>query len=111
MATEQYPTSVQGWLHRTDMKTSDAWERGYERGKKAVACKHQRPALVHMKHDDRVVVDVPHLSISHIGYMPRVGVFGGDTTVLRLCLDCGQLTNWVAITDEQMVATVNGAKE
>lgn len=71
-------------------------------------CDHPRKMSLSMKHDDRIAVVVPHLGVDYYdGYMPRIGVFGGDDTNITVCLDCGQIMNWAPITDQQIEDAVS----
>lgn len=67
-----------------------------------MTCKHKRLADVYMKHNDLASFQVNHLDLTLDGYMPSLGIFSGDDTSFSVCLDCGQITDWVKITDEMI---------
>lgn len=66
-----------------------------------MTCTHDYVAALYFKHDDRACIRVPHLRSNHVGYMPYVGIFGGDDTSFEVCLDCGQILGWKPILDQE----------
>jgi hypothetical protein len=75
-----------------------------------MTCEHKRTLRFFAKHDDRAVLQVPHLNIEAEGYMPYVGVLGGDDTSLTICADCGQIIGWKPVTDEDLQDEEHGFK-
>lgn len=71
------------------------------------SCKHKRVANLFFKHNDLAVLEVPHLKIEHDGYLPYIGILGGDDTNLTICLDCGQVIGWEPIPDAQIKQALN----
>lgn len=53
---------------------------------------------VMMKHDDRAVMTLSGHDrqelFDHDGYLPEMGLFGGDTTELEIDNDTGQIVGW-----------------
>lgn len=66
-------------------------------------CGHARRMHLSMKHNDLACVTVNHLNIDRDDYLPYVGIFGGDQTDFSVCMECGQISGWKPITDEQML--------
>jgi hypothetical protein len=55
-----------------------------------------------MKHDDRAGFRIDSLEIDHHGYMPYVGIFGGDDTSFEVCLSCGHCQKWKVVTEQDV---------
>lgn len=62
-------------------------------------------AHIGMGHNDVARFEVPHLDFVSEGYVPFVGVLGGDYTALEVCLDCGRIQGWERITDKMIRET------
>jgi hypothetical protein len=54
------------------------------------------------KCNDMSHLQIPHLNVDHDGYMPHLGIFGGDYIELSICMDCGTIQNWEPVTDEMV---------
>jgi hypothetical protein len=69
-----------------------------------MTCNHTHISEVHLKHNDTASFRVPHLGLNHHGYVPNAGIFSGDETSFDVCLDCGQIQNWIPITDDDILS-------
>ncbi len=65
-------------------------------------CKCTRRIKLGLKHNDLAFTTIDHLDIEEDGYVPHIGILGGDYTNLTICLDCGLIQDWEPITDEQI---------
>ena len=68
-----------------------------------MTCTHSRTVELCLCHDDTAMMDIAHLKVHHDGYLPYIGILGGDDTNLEICLDCGQVIGWKPITDEEIL--------
>lgn len=66
-------------------------------------CGSNRIASAYLKHNDTAGIQIPHLDLDLDGYMPYFGCFSGDDTTINVCLDCGQLQGWKAVSDAQIM--------
>lgn len=59
-----------------------------------------------MKHDDTASLIIDNEKdeeiFDHQGYMPEVGVFGGDQTELVIDNETGKIIDWKPITQEEL---------
>ena len=74
-------------------------------------CGSDRILQISAKHDDRCSFQVPHLDVVVDENMLYVGPFGGDYTNLEICMDCGRVQDWEAITDEDIKAAMGDDTE
>jgi len=68
-------------------------------------CGSNRIAGIHGKCSDLGSVSIPHLDFEHQGYQMDLGVGSGDYIDFELCLDCGQVQDFVPISDEEIKAS------
>lgn len=62
---------------------------------------------VSFKHNDAAQIEVLQRGktlFEHDGYMPYVGVFGGDYTELKIDNETGRILDWVPLKIEDLVA-------
>ena len=72
-----------------------------EKGAKIMKAK----IFVFLKHDDTasLLIDKEGEEIlDHHGYMPHIGIFGGDQTELEIDNETGQIIGWKPITQEDL---------
>lgn len=68
-------------------------------------CDCTRLMEIYVKHNDVTNVRFPHLNkFETDGYLPYVGILGGDETHVYICMDCGKIQNWEPISDEEVEA-------
>lgn len=66
-------------------------------------CLHSKQIDVYMKHNDLAGISADHLDLCYDGYMPNIGIFGGDETNLKICCDCGYIIGWKPLTDKKLL--------
>lgn len=66
-------------------------------------CGSNRIAEVSGKCNDLSSTYIRHLDFEYHGYPMALGVSDGDTITVAFCLDCGQLQDFHAISDEEIV--------
>jgi hypothetical protein len=60
---------------------------------------------IYVKHNDVTNVRFSHLkNFETQGYLPYVGILGGDETHVYICMDCGKIRDWEPISDEEVEA-------
>jgi hypothetical protein len=42
--------------------------------------------------------------------MLAIGIFGGDYTTIKVCMDCGKIQNWETISDEEVLDSLQLTK-
>jgi hypothetical protein len=65
-------------------------------------CGSIRMIKINAKCNDLAFIEIPHLKADHDGYIPYLGIIGGDYLDLTICLDCGQIQNWEPIPDTEI---------
>ena len=68
-------------------------------------CDCSRVVKIYLKHNDTAHTRIPHLNFEKEGYLPYIGILGGDDTQISICLDCGKIQNWVPISDDEIKET------
>lgn len=74
-------------------------------------CGSTRVIQISAKCNDLAFTTIPHLNLEHDGYMPYLGILGGDYVDLNICMDCGQIRGWKPIDDRQVLENKEFAKE
>lgn len=64
----------------------------------------QRIIKISGKCSDLAYMTIDHLGIEHDGYMPHLGLLGGDYINLSIDMDTGLIIGWEPITDEMVKA-------
>jgi hypothetical protein len=55
---------------------------------------------LYLKHNDRAVFDFEDFNLD--GYLPAVGILGGDSTTLKIDNETGQIIGWKPILSDQL---------
>lgn len=61
----------------------------------SISCKHSDCASMTIMEGEKTILE-------HDGYMPNVGIFGGDYTELEIDNQTGLILNWKPITVEEI---------